>query len=434
MSHIVADRVKETSTTTGTGALSLAGAVSGYRAFSAVCANGDTCFYAIAHQSAAEWEIGLGTWATGNSLTRTTILASSNSGSAVSLSAGTKDVFLTAPAVSQLWGQLTPAQITSDQNDYSPTGLEFASVLRLDANQIRAITGLAGGVDGRVIRIVNVGAGADSTLLLRRENASSTAANRFALARDLTLDTGESVTLQYDGAASRWRALTQPTPTGAVARATPRIDTDFLGATGAATLEAHLPFDVALLSSGTQAKVANEANHIGILRFSSSTTTNSGAYVRSAADAILVQGGESFELIFRIGTLTNSTIRFGLIDTANSSDCVDGVYIEIPSTGNAVLKTSSNSTRTTSSTIAALSTATWYRARIEVADDAASAVAYIFDANGDQLGTQTNSANLPTGAGRDTGIGAIATNSGTTAVSLIELDFMSFAKERALIR
>lgn len=434
MSHIVADRVKETSTTTGTGALSLAGAVSGYRAFSAVCANGDTCFYAIAHQSAAEWEIGLGTWATGNSLTRTTVLASSNSGSAVSLSAGTKDVFLTAPAVSQLWGQLTPAQITSDQNNYSPTGLEFASVLRLDANQIRAITGLAGGVDGRVIRIVNVGAGADSTILLRRENASSTAANRFALARDLTLDTGESVTLQYDGAASRWRSLTQPTPTGAVARATPRFDTDFFAIAGAGTMEAHLNLDVAVISSGTQAKVANEANHIGILRFSSSTTTNSGAYVRSDVAAILVQGGESFELIFRIGTLTNTTIRFGLIDSANSSDCVDGVYIEIPSTGNAVLKTSSNSTRTTSSTIAALSTATWYRARIEVADDAASATAYIFDANGDQLGTQTNSANLPTGAGRDTGIGAIATNSGTTAVSLIELDFMSFAKERALIR
>lgn len=434
MSHIVADRVKETTTTTGTGALSLAGAASGHRAFSAVCANNDTCFYAIAHQSAAEWEIGLGTWATGNSLTRTSVLASSNSGSAVSLSAGTKDVFITSPAIAQLWGSLTPPQITADQNNYAPTGLELANVLRLDADQIRTITGLSGGYDGRVIRLINVGAGADSTILLRRQSASSTAANRFSLARDLTLDTGESVTLQYDGTAQRWKTISQPTPTGAVARATPRIDTDFLGATGAATLEAHLPFDVALLSSGTQAKVANEANHQGILRFSSSTTTNSGAYIRSAADAILVQGGESFEVIFRIGTLTTTTIRLGLIDTATSADCVDGVYLEIPASGAAVLKTSSNSTRTTSATVATLSTATWYRARIEVADDAASATVYIFDANGNQLGTQTNSANMPTGAGRDTGIGAIATNSGTTAVSLIELDYLSFAIERALLR
>lgn len=433
MSHIVADRVKETTTTTGTGALSLAGAASGHRAFSAVCANNDTCFYAIAHQSAAEWEIGLGTWATGNSLTRTSVLASSNAGSAVTLSAGTKDVFITSPAIAQLWGSLTPPQITADQNDYAPTGLERANVLRLDADQRRAITGLTGGYDGRVIRIVNIGA-ADSTLLLRRESSSSTAANRFALARDLTLDTGESVSLQYDGTASRWRTLTQPTPTGAVARATPRLDTDFLGATGAATLEAHLPFDVALLSSGTQSKAANEANHNGILRFSSSTTTNSGAYVRTDAASILVQGGESFELIFRIGTLTTTTIRIGMIDSATSADCVDGVYIEIPSTGAAVLKTSSNSTRTTSATIATLSINTWYRARIEVADDAASATAYIFDANGNQLGTQTNSANMPTGAGRDTGIGVIATNSGTTAVSLIDLDFLSFANERALLR
>lgn len=433
MSHKVADRVKETSTTTGSGTLSLAGAASGHRAFSDVCSNGDTVFYAIAHQTAAEWEIGLGTWSTGNSLARTSVLASSNAGAAVTLSAGTKDVFLTSPAIAQLWGQLTPSQITADQNDYNPTGLANANVLRLDADQTRAITGLAGGYDGRIIRIVNVGA-ADSTLLLRRQNTGSTAANRFMLARDLMLDTGESVTLQYDGTSSRWRTLTQPTPTGAVARATPRIDTDFLGATGAGTMEAHLPFDVALLSSGTQSKVANEANHSGILRITSSTTTNSGAYVRSAADALLVQGGESFEIIFRIQTLTNTTIRFGLIDTATSADCVDGVYLEIPSTGAAVLKTSSNSTRTTSATVATLSTATWYRARIEVADDAASATVYIFDASGNQLGTATNSANMPTGAGRDTGIGLIATNVGTTALALFDVDFMSFAQEKALLR
>lgn len=100
MAHIVADRVKETTTTTGTGALTLAGAASGFRAFSAVCAVNDTVFYAIAGGS--EWEVGLGTYSATNTLTRTTVLASSNAGSAVNLSAGSKDVFLTDPAAASV--------------------------------------------------------------------------------------------------------------------------------------------------------------------------------------------------------------------------------------------------------------------------------------------------------------------------------------------
>jgi hypothetical protein len=97
MPHLVRDRVRETTTTTGTGAVTLAGAVSGFRAFSAVMANADTAWYAIVHQSANEWEVGLGTWSTGGTLSRTTVLASSNAGAAVDFSAGTKDVFLTQP-------------------------------------------------------------------------------------------------------------------------------------------------------------------------------------------------------------------------------------------------------------------------------------------------------------------------------------------------
>lgn len=433
MSHIQADRVRETSTTTGTGNLTLAGAVAGHRAFGDVMANNDTTMYVIAHQSAAEWEVGLGTWQTGGTLVRTSVIASSNAGAAVSLSAGTKDVFISLPSQAALFGTLTPAQITATQNDYSPTGIQYASVLRLDADQIRTITGLAGGWDGRIIRVVNVG-GADSTLLFRRQNTGSAAANRFQFARDITIDSGESFVLQYDGVASRWKVLSNPVWSGGVMRATPTLFTDFLGVAGAGTMEAHLPWDVAVLSSGTQSKVANSANHQGILRFTSSTTTNSGAYCRTDGAALLLQGGEVAEFVFRIITLTTTTIRMGFIDTATSADCVDGAYIEIPATGAAVGKTSNNSTRTTSATIATLSTNTWYRARIEVDDAAANVTFTIFDENGNQLGTVTNSANIPTGAGRDTGHGYIATNSGTTAVGLIEMDYMSLEHTEALIR
>jgi len=98
MSLILADLIRETTTTTGTGDLTLGGATTGNRAFSAVCANGDTVPYAIGDPGDAQREVGLGTWHTGNTLTRTSIFASSNGGAAVNLSAGSKPVYLTLPA------------------------------------------------------------------------------------------------------------------------------------------------------------------------------------------------------------------------------------------------------------------------------------------------------------------------------------------------
>jgi len=95
MALVIADRVKETSTTTGTGTLTLGGAATGYQTFSAAIGSGNTCYYAITLDSA--WEVGIGTVGTGT-LTRDTILASSNAGAAVSFGAGTKDVFATYPA------------------------------------------------------------------------------------------------------------------------------------------------------------------------------------------------------------------------------------------------------------------------------------------------------------------------------------------------
>jgi hypothetical protein len=99
MALVVADRVKETTTTTGTGAITLAGAEVNFVSFSSVLSDGDTTYYAIVDDSNQDFEVGLGTYATsGNTLTRTTVLASSNGGSAVNLSAGSKEVFITYPA------------------------------------------------------------------------------------------------------------------------------------------------------------------------------------------------------------------------------------------------------------------------------------------------------------------------------------------------
>lgn len=96
MALVVKDRVMETTSSTGTGTITLAGAVSGYQSFS-VIGNGNTTYYAIF--AGTEWEVGLGTYtSSGTTLSRTTVLESSNSGSLVNFSAGSKTVICTYPA------------------------------------------------------------------------------------------------------------------------------------------------------------------------------------------------------------------------------------------------------------------------------------------------------------------------------------------------
>lgn len=96
MALVLKDRVQETTTTTGTGTITLAGAVTGFQSFSVV-GNGNTCYYAIVGTN--DWEVGLGTYtSSGTTLARNTVLESSNSGSLVDFPAGSKYVFLTYPA------------------------------------------------------------------------------------------------------------------------------------------------------------------------------------------------------------------------------------------------------------------------------------------------------------------------------------------------
>ena len=98
MALIIADRVQETTTTTGTGTVTLAGAATGYQSFAAI-GNGNSTYYTIAGQTGSEWEVGIGTYtSSGTTLSRDTVLSSSNSGSLVNFSSGTKNVFCDYPA------------------------------------------------------------------------------------------------------------------------------------------------------------------------------------------------------------------------------------------------------------------------------------------------------------------------------------------------
>ena len=100
MAFVINDRVKETSTTTGTGTLNLAGAQTGFETFVAGIGNTNVTYYAIFNQGTAEFEVGIGTVtdATPDTLSRTSVISSSNSDSLVDFAGGTKDVFCTLPA------------------------------------------------------------------------------------------------------------------------------------------------------------------------------------------------------------------------------------------------------------------------------------------------------------------------------------------------
>jgi len=147
MALIVKDRIKETTTTTGTGTVTLAGASDGFQAFSVI---GDTnaTYYAIV--SGDNWEVGAGTYtASGTTLSRTSILESSNSGSAITLS-GTSDVFCTYPAekavildsANQMSG--TDVVITANIVDVNVTTAKIA-------NDAVTLAKMAVGTDGNLI-------------------------------------------------------------------------------------------------------------------------------------------------------------------------------------------------------------------------------------------------------------------------------------------
>ena len=162
MALVLKDRVLETCSAPGTGAVTLLGAVTGYQAFSTV-GNGNTCYYAIADQSGSNWEVGIGTYATsGNTLTRTTILSSSNAGSTVNFATGTQNVFLTYPSERSV--NLSSAALTSGRVTYATTdglltdnaNMTFNGTTLTLANDA-SISGLTVGKGG--------GANADNTAL-----------------------------------------------------------------------------------------------------------------------------------------------------------------------------------------------------------------------------------------------------------------------------
>jgi hypothetical protein len=126
MALVLKDRVKETTATTGTGTVTLAGAALGFQSFAAI-GNGNTTYYAISDPATGDWEVGIGTYtSSGTTLSRDTVLSSSNSGSLVPFAVGTKDVFVTYPSSRSVYQNSTGTFTV--QNEFDTANITTANI------------------------------------------------------------------------------------------------------------------------------------------------------------------------------------------------------------------------------------------------------------------------------------------------------------------
>lgn len=180
MAFVTADRVRDTSTTAGSGSFSVSGtAPTGYRTFSAVLSVSDTFYYSIQHQTLNEWEVGLGTYSSANTFARTTIYSSSNAGSAVTFSAGTKDVFITMAAsrTPQLdaSGNVTPATGTYTRTTITATAGQTSFTANYTVNYVQVY------VNGILLNSADYTATTGTTVVLASAAAAGDIIDVFAI-------------------------------------------------------------------------------------------------------------------------------------------------------------------------------------------------------------------------------------------------------------
>ncbi len=204
----------------------------------------------------------------------------------------------------------------------------------------------------------------------------------------------------------------------------------------------------AAISSGTATgdQYAISGDHPGAWQLLSATGANSGYYVMIAGTLLRLAGGENSDVIFlqRATTLATSRYitRLGFHDSVTAALPTDGVYLQIgvtgdPANADSLLvkgRTANNGTRDSTATGYAISADTWYRAKTWLNSDASKAYFQLRAENGTVLWYDSLAAQIPTGAGRNTGHGVVATNSGAGAAAMLSLDYLALWWDRTLAR
>jgi hypothetical protein len=188
-------------------------------------------------------------------------------------------------------GVISPPQITANQNDYSPTGIGDASVIRASTDATRTITGILRGDEGQMLRIENIGS---QPISLAHESASSTAVNRILCGASVTVPPGGAVDLRYDAVSFRWRSFGHISISSYSAMTTPAtadllLIKDVAGAVtrnlSMGTLNTFRRAPVALtLANGANADVALPSNYFARIAGPTGAFSISGVVAPAAAD------------------------------------------------------------------------------------------------------------------------------------------------------
>lgn len=234
-----------------------------------------------------------------------------------------------------LTGDMSPAPITADQNDYNPAGLAGASVLRLTVDAPRNITGLSGGGEGRILALVNVGA---QPITLNSEHAGSAAGNRFGFAADVAIAAKQSAVMWFDATDSRWRLLAGP----AVATGTGdagvgpnllingdfRVDQRGEGINTARADDTYCLDRWYVLTQSASINVAQQSDQTHGIPYNLSGTQNQVvaqrfgfAQIVEAKDCKYLRGAE-ITLSGRIRTSSAQDIRYAILEWTGAADAV----------------------------------------------------------------------------------------------------------------
>jgi len=348
MALVINDRVKETSTTTGTGTFTLAGAVTGFETFSSAIGNTNTTYYSIVNTTNGEFEVGLGTVGAGT-LSRDTIISSSNSDAAVDFAAGTKNVFCTLPAskavILDSSGNIVAnngSNLTNLNADNLATGT--VANARLDA-ELSAIGGLTSAAD-KGIQFTGVGTAGTFDLTTAGKallDDADAAAQRTTLGLG-SIATLNTVTLTTDTTGDYVATITAGEGiTGAASGegSTPTLAVD-LDELTTSTSDADGDFFAVVDSVGAQKKLTKGNINISGFNNDSGFTTNTGTVTSvSGGNGLTGSVTTSGSLDVGAGTLIDVTadaVNVDLSELATSTSDADGDFFCVVDSVNAQKK------------------------------------------------------------------------------------------------